>query len=416
MAQVIPQFAVTIIAMIALQRLLFHDKSRELLQADFKNILYTMGGLFGVLALMYLGLSYSASYDSEISTSISEQAKSEEIGRAVIQGMKADRRAMFGGQLMRALGLGILLLGLLYFYMKGKLKPMLVAIAILVIGSFELLVISKKYLDNDRYVAADDLEASHFSPNTVEQQILRDTDPDYRVYNTTVNPLFDARTSSFFKSVTGYHPARLRIYQDVLDRYISNKPSPAVLNMLNTKYFIVQNPQNGAATVIPNPDAYGSCWLAKSVKVVDGPVEEFLALRGPNLKDTVVVDKSCTPAAPPQPDSAASIKLTKFDNDAMEYESNSLSPQFAVFSEVYYPAGWNAYLDGKKVDYCKVNYLLRGLPVPAGKHAIKFVFEPASYKKGVKIGFIASILIVIFFLGGIFMQWRTDRKPPVAKA
>jgi hypothetical protein len=416
MAQVIPQFAVTIVAMLALQRLLFNEKSREWLQADFKKILYTMGGLFGLLALMYLSLSYSAPYDNEINSNISQQAKSEDIGRAVIQGMKADRRAMFGAQFLRAFGLGILLLGLLYLYMKDKLKPIVVAVAILIIGSIELLVVSKTYLDNDRYVTPDDLEATHFSPDAIEQQILRDTDPNYRVFNTTVNPLFDARTSSFFKSVTGYHPARLRIYQDVLDRYISKTPTPAVLNMLNTKYFIYQNPQTGAPAVIPNPDAYGSCWLAKFVKVVDGPVQEFLALKGTNLKDTVVVDKTCAPSVAPQPDSASNIKLIKFDNDAMEYEANCNGPQFAVFSEVYYPAGWNAYLDEKKVDYCKVNYLLRGLSIPAGKHTIKFVFEPASYKKGVNISFIASILILVFFLGGLFMQWRMDRKPPAVKA
>jgi hypothetical protein len=179
--------------------------------------------------------------------------------------------------------------------------------------------------------------------------------------------------------------------------------------MLNTKYFIVYNPQDRSESVMPNPEAYGPCWLAKSVKVANGPVEEFLALKNDNLKDTVVVDSSCK-ASSITPDSTASIKMINFDNDAIEYESNANSPQFAVFSEIYYPKGWNAYVDGKRTGYCKVNYLLRGLSVPAGKHTMKFVFEPETVKKGKTIMYIASIFIAIILIGGLFMQWWTSRK------
>ena len=210
-------------------------------------------------------------------------------------------------------------------------------------------------------------------------------------------------------------PARLRIYQDVLDKYISGGNNPAVLNMLNVKYFIVGNPGTRAETVMPNPDAYGSCWFAKSVKTVDGPVEEFLALKSSNLKDTVVVDKSCSITSITA-DSSTSIKMLSYDNDKIEYESNANSMQFAVFSEVYYPKGWNAYIDEKITGYCKVNYLLRGLHVPAGKHKIKFVFEPSSVKKGKTIMFIASILIAIIFLGGLFMAWRKSQSGNIVPA
>jgi uncharacterized membrane protein YfhO len=113
----------------------------------------------------------------------------------------------------------------------------------------------------------------------------------------------------------------------------------------------------------------------------------------------------------PQWDSTATIKMKKFDNDAIDYEVNGNGPQFAVFSEVYYPKGWNAYIDGKKTEYVNTNYILRGLSVPAGKHAIRFVFEPETYKKGVAISQVASWLILLFFLGGLFMAWRETRKP-----
>lgn len=410
MAQVIPQLTVGIAAVLTLQYLLFREKSRELLKADFKKILYVTGGLFVLLGLMYMSMGYSTANDNRLVELLSQQDKTGTVGRAVIQGMKADRQAMFGGQLLRALLFAIILIGLLYFYMKNKIKPVAVAIIILIVGTAELFLTSKDYLPDDKYVTPDDLESQHFVPTQSEQTILKDTDPNFRVFNSGVTLAIDARTSAFFKSITGYHPARLRIYQDVLDRYLSGgNVNPAVINMLNAKYFIVNDPQTRAESVVPNSGAYGPCWLAKSVTVAHGPVEEFLALKNNNLKDSVVVDSTCKPNAI-TPDSTASIKMTKYDNDAIEYESNANGPQFAVFSEIYYPMGWNAYIDGKLTQYCKVNYLLRGLSVPAGKHSIKFIFEPATYKKGVTIAYVASFLILIFFIGGIFMQWWTSRK------
>ena len=149
----------------------------------------------------------------------------------------------------------------------------------------------------------------------------------------------------------------------------------------------------------------------KSVKLVNGPVDEIQSIGSINLKDTAIVQQEFSSAvAQPRWDSAASIKLTKFDPDMLEYSFNSTSPQFAVFSEVYYPYGWNAYIDGKKVNYVKANYVLRGLSVPAGQHNIKFIFEPESFKKGVTIAYIASFIILIVLLGGLFMHWRTTRK------
>ncbi len=179
--------------------------------------------------------------------------------------------------------------------------------------------------------------------------------------------------------------------------------------MLNTKYIIVQDPQTNQPGVITNPDAFGPCWLVKHVQLVDDKVAAIKAIGQVNLKDTAIVEKSFSRiVTQPQWDSSASIKMTKFDNDEVEYEVNSNSPQFAVFSEVYYPLGWNAYLDGKKTEYCNVNYILRGMSVPAGKHTIRFVFEPASVKQGKSIMFMASIAVLLSLLGGLFMHFRKD--------
>ena len=294
---------------------------------------------------------------------------------------------------------------------------MLVAISLIAVSTLELLLVSHQYLDDENYVSPDDMVAENFTANAVDQQILKDKDPDYRVFNMAGDTYNEARTSYFHKSVGGYHPAKLRIYQDVIEKYLSVKPSPAILNMLNTKYIIVQDPQTGQSTLIPNTDALGPCWLVKHVKILDGPVAEIKAIGQINLKDTAIVDRSFSKnVVQPQWDSLYSVRLAKYDNDTMEYEANCGAPQFAVFSEIYYPKGWNVYLDGRKTEYCNVNYILRGLSLPAGKHSIKFVFEPASYKKGVKIGYIASFLVLIFFLGGLFLQWRHDKRSPAAIA
>ncbi len=188
-----------------------------------------------------------------------------------------------------------------------------------------------------------------------------------------------------------------------------------VLNMLDAKYLILQDQQTGQTSARPNPEALGAAWLVKHVIKVDGPVQEINAMGYANPADTVFVDKSFEAliSSQPQRDSSASIQLVKFDNDAIEYKSSASAPQFAVFSEVYYPYGWNAYLDGKKTDYARVNYILRGMPLPAGEHKIEFKFEPDSYKTGSTISFIASIVLPLVFFGGIFWDWRQrkNKKP-----
>jgi hypothetical protein len=424
-AQVIPQLTLGVMAALTLQQLLFADKSRELLQKNFKPILYTLGGIFGLLAIMYIGMDYSMSVDREIITGYTDKNGSDEMGRLIVSGLKSERKAMFGGQILRALGIALLAAIALYLYAKNKISAVITAIALLAISTLDITLESYKYFNNDNnqysekpdteklYVSPDDYASSNFSPSAIDQQILQDKSSPYRVFNTlgTSNgsPFSESRTSYFHKSVGGYHPAKLRIYQDIIEKYLSAKSSPNVLNMLNTKYIITQDQQSGQATVITNPEAFGPCWLVQHVKLVDGPVTEIQDIGKINLKDTAIADQSFSKnVVQPQWDSASSIKLTKFDNDAIDYEANCNGPQFAVFSEIYYPVGWNAYIDGKKTDYCKVNYILRGLSLPAGKHAVKFVFEPASVKSGTSIMFIASIFILVFLVGGLYMHFRKE--------
>lgn len=414
MTMVITGLTIPVMAVLNLQYILFRENSKEQLKADFKKILYGVGGLFVLLLLLYIMQDYSSSVDNFILAQYADKNGNDDLARAIISGMKADRKDMFFGQLLRALGFAALVVGLLFVYMKNYIKPIVLTISLALVSTIELLAVDKDYFSEENFVSKDELATQSFTPSPIDQQILQDKDPNFRVFNMAGNPYNEATTSYFHKSIGGYHPAKLRIYQDIIDRYLSGQMNENVLNMLNTKYVIVNNPQNNQPQLMPNPNAYGSCWLVKAVKIVEDPVLEIQAIGSTNLKDTAVVQKEFSKAViPPQWDSSASIQLTRFDNDAMEYTFKGSSPQFAVFSEVYYPYGWNAYIDGKKVDYCKTNYVLRGLSIPAGQHNVKFIFEPATYKQGVTVAYIASFIILIVFVGGLFMHWRTTRKTKV---
>lgn len=430
-AQVIPQFTVGISAVLALQQIFFGEK---LQMADLKKILYSVAGLFVVVGAIYMTIQYSSPYDSQIAQNISEQAKNDSLGRAVISGLKEDRKALFGGQVVRALGLALLALAVLYAYFRNWISGLVAAIILLLVSTLDITVTSHTYFSNDKgpnqyktpanqlFIPADDYDNSNFGKNAIDEQILQDKDPNYRVFNMlgteSGGPFSESRTSYYHKSVGGYHPAKLRIYQDIIEMYLSARPSPNVLNMLNTRYIITQDPQNGQPLLIPNPDAYGHCWLVKHVQLVDGKVQAIRGIGNTNLKDTAIVERSFEKKiTQPQWDSASTIRMTRFDNDAVEYEANCNGPQFAVFSEVYYPLGWNVYLDGKKTDYVNVNYILRGMSLPAGKHTIRFAFEPASVKKGTSIMFMASVAVLISLLGGLFMHYRSYfRKPGTGQA
>ncbi len=358
-------------------------------------------------------MDYSASIDQRILSNKWDNSGNDTIGRTIVAGLKADRSGMFGGQIVRTLAYAILVLGSLWLHMKNMLKPLVITIALAAITFIDLFVIGKKYLSDENYVSKDEIQTQNFTKTPIDEQILADKDLSYRVYNSGQDRFSasDFRVSAFHKAIGGYHPAKLRIYQDIIERYLYGNPNPQVLNMLNAKYIIAENPQNGQQVLIPNTEAYGNCWFVKNVKLVKDDVEEIQAIGTTNLKDTAIVQQSfASSVTQPQWDSAATISLAKFDNDAMEYTADCATPQFAVFSEVYYPDGWNAYIDGKKTNYVKADYVLRGLSVPAGKHTIKFVFEPAIVKKGMAISYIGSWFVLLFVLGGLFMAWREGNR------
>jgi hypothetical protein len=222
---------------------------------------------------------------------------------------------------------------------------------------------------------------------------------NYRVMNLSVNTFNDASTSYFHKSIGGYHGAKLRRYQDLIDSQIS-KNNMDVLNMLNTKY-IIFNDQSNKQVVQMNPDALGNGWFVKGYKIVANPDEELNALTKFNPKDTVIIDKrweNALKSYSPGRDSLDVIKLEEYKPNHLIYSYQSKNNGLAVFSEIYYPMGWIATVDDKPVLHFRVNYVLRGMVLPAGTHKVEFKFHPDVYFIGEKISLISSILLLILMV------------------
>jgi hypothetical protein len=240
--------------------------------------------------------------------------------------------------------------------------------------------------------------------------VFDETDPQ--------GPFQGSRASYFHNSIGGYHPAKLGLYQDIIEHQIS-RGNMEVFNMLNTKYFITQNPATGASMAQLNPNANGPAWFVKAIRFVPNADAEMNVLNTLHTKDSAVAQQKFASQVKQQPqfDSTATIKVTEYLNDKITYTSSSNTNQFAVFSEVYYPHGWNAYIDGQKADYIKVDYVLRGMSVPAGKHTIEFRFEPQSYKTANSLMLVASLLTFALLIAAIVFEFLRGRKtqPAVKK-
>nr|HQU55929.1 hypothetical protein [Chitinophagaceae bacterium] len=217
-AQLIPEVALGMMAALTLHQLLFKENSKEIVAQNFKKILYAVGGLFALLTLMYFSMSYSSPNDDAIMSNLISQTQNQDIANAVLSGLKSDRSHLFGGQLLRAFGFGLLLAAVLFAFYKNWLKPLTAAIILLLCSSLELIMTSHRYLNEDNFVSADEYQATNFAPTVADQQILQDKDPDFRVFNMSGDRYSESRTSYYHKSIGGYHPAKLRIYQDVIER------------------------------------------------------------------------------------------------------------------------------------------------------------------------------------------------------
>ena len=394
MALVIPQLCFPLLAILALNEMLKGNIDTD----EFKKKLYIAGGITGGLILLFglfgIGASYSSKNDLEIAKQFPDW---------LMAALKEDRASMLRSDALRSLFFAGAAFGAIWLYMRKTITANVFAFVLAVVFLLDGWLVANRYLNADDF-QEDTQFAQNFQPSQSDLQILQDKDQDYRVYDQTVDPFNTASPAYFHKLVGGYSPAKLQIYQDLIERQISQR-NPKVFDMLNTKYFKVQD-DKGAERVIPNPGALGNAWFVSNILHVANADQEVDTLSAVNFdpRTTAVINKEFDAVVNDNSlgaDSAAAIKLDTYTPNKLTYSYNSATPQVAVFSEIYYAGehGWKAYVDDKEHPHFRANYVLRAMALPAGQHKVEFRFEPKSYYLGNKVAYAGSFILLAFVFG-----------------
>ena len=402
MALVIPQFLFPLLGVWGIQEII--DRRDD--PKTWNNIKMAAGITAGICVLIGVGGSmffdFTGGSDDRLQPEMVKLLKEDRIALAMRSGLTS---AVFI----------LLAAAFLWAFLKDKIKSSTLFLGLGILVIVDLIPMSNNYLNDTNYVDASEYETI-FQPRDVDMAIMKDPDPYYRVLDLTRDTYNDAVQAYFHKCVGGYHPAKMEIYQDLIDRQMSRGFNGQVLNMLNTKY-IIAGPKGGAPQVIPNPSACGNAWFVNDIKWVNTADDEMNALNAPQIGDTAAPADAFSPmntvvlraafkdkvgTASIGKDSAASIKLNKYGLDELSFTSNNSKEGIAVFSDIYYPKGWKAYIDDKETPILRANYVLRALKVPAGTHKIEFRFKPDSFYTGQKVAFVSSILLVLLCLGALY--------------
>ena len=333
--------------------------------------------------------------------------------------LEAARKAIFKSDAIRSFIFIFLGFGVVYLYFTNKIKREILLASLGIFTMIDLWTVDTRYLNDKSFVTKEQNQSFIAEKTTADEEILKDPTLDFRVLNLNVSTFMDATTSYYHKSIGGYHGAKLKKYAELIDFHISREinyfyknangalgndslreallSKLNVLNMLNTRYIILPGGEGREALALKNETANSNAWFVQNVKTVVNADSEIVNLYKINTKTVALVQQKFKETMPFKSDYAkeGTIKLTRYQPNNLVYESNSPKEQFAVFSEIYYPKGWNAYIDGKVSPHVAVNYVLRGMEIPAGKHKIEFKFEPQTYKTGNLIAMIGSILLII---------------------
>lgn len=352
-------------------------------------------GITGGLALLFILFKsslfdFASPYDSYF----------KELGYSFIEAVREDRMTLFTIDAIRSLIFVLVTTGVLWFFLKNKLKKG-VAIAVLgILIIIDLVGVDRRYVNNDDFVMARVMN-SPFQENFADKEILKDKEY-FRVYDVTTSPFNSGRASYFHNALGGYHAAKPGRMQDVDNFYLS-KGNIGILNMMNVHYIITPG-KNGTAVPQRNPYANGPAWMVENVIFAKNANEEIRFLDSLDTKKTAIINqefKNLLPLENIQRDSTATIILKSHAPNRLVYKTSTKSPQLAIFSEVYYPKGWNVYIDNEPATYFRANYVLRAMTIPEGEHTIEFKFEPEVVKTGSKISLASSILFMLVFVGGV---------------
>ena len=393
--QVILELCFPVLAIMGLQS--FFDLEKE---ARFKALWQSAAVGFGIIVGLFLlkgNFSFAGANDGYFR---------ESYGPAFVDALKSDRMTLYSADLLRSGFFVLLVAGVLWLFIKEKFAQNTTIILVGLLMVFDLFFVDKKYVSDKDFVSRSEVEVP-FQETPADLQILQDT-THYRVFEVQGN-LSSARASYFHKSIGGYSAVKPRRMQQLFDYQIA-KNNIEVLNMLNVKY-IIQTDSTGAAFPVQNPNANGNAWFVKELKIVNSSDAEMKALDKLDTKNVVVVNqyefgawRKDNPNTNFIKDSSAVINLDLYKPNHLKYTSNNANDGFAVFSEMYYEKGWNAYIDGKESSIYRVNYTLRGLEIPAGKHTIEFKFEPQVIETGSTITLFSSLGMLLLLIGGIYFE------------
>ncbi len=336
-----------------------------------------------------------------------DQYYAQQLGAGFLDAIKADRIAMLTTDSIRSLIFVLLMAAGIWAYLKGKLKKNSCILAFGIIILIDLVAVDRNYVNDSNFVTPAKL-ANPYTPNAADLQIMKDT-THYRVLDLSTNPMNSARASYFHNSIGGYHAAKPGRIQELFNFYIS-KGNQQVINMLNIKYYIVK--QDDKFVAQRNPNVNGNAWFVNEVKFVHSADEAMLALDSLNTKTTAIVNvkfKDLIPKTEFTNHPNDHITLTHYQANKVIYDYEIAEDRLAIFSEMYYPEGWQISIDGKPVKMAQADYVLRAVYLPKGEHSISFTFEPQIIKTGVTITLIAGIIIGLLLLGGCYIAFKKSK-------
>ncbi len=417
MTLVIAQITMPLLGFIALNNILSGKVDKKIWLNGLKWAAVVTGGLSLIFAVL-----------PGLAGDFSNASDTARFPDWLIDSVLADRQTLLRNDAFRSFIFIALAAGALYLWHLKKIKTNYFIGALGILVLVDLWAVDKRYLNNDSFVSK--REATNpFPEMPVDKAILQDKDLYYRVLPLQ-NPFQDARTSYYHKNVGGYHAAKLRRYQEMIENHLmpemqqmvqglqaGSDPDSVlsqlrVINMLNTRYVIYD--LNGSPLF--NPHAMGNAWFVNDFKVVANADEEIAALKGIDPENEVVVDKRFSDFVEGkkfEKDQNGEITLTEYQPNYLKFSANAASEQLAVFSDIYYDKGWNAFVDGEIVPHFRVNYILRALVLPAGEHTVEFKFQPKSYYTGNKISFASSLLLILAIVSYAFSEYRKKSKKAV---
>ena len=429
---VIAEFTIPLLAIFALKRLL---EEPEILKQEKKplgiSLLLTAGiALLLAIAPGSIGSGYVPAQEAQmLQNAVNQQMIPANELSDILANLGEMRDELVSSDALRSfiiIGIGC---SLLWLYASGKLRSSLTIAGITILCLADMWGVNKRYL-NDAQFVPHSIRTETFTKTNTDELILQDTSLDYRVLNFATSTFDDNNTSYWHKSVGGYHPAKLRRYQEMIEHHISPEMQAAykaiataggemdsvdankfrILNMLNTKYFIFPAGQQRQTVPILNPHAYGNAWFVNKVQYVNNANEEIDALDSIIPTETAVVDARFKDvlkgATESYKDSLSSIRLTSYAPNRLTYETNNAQDGIAVFSEIYYPDGWHVTIDGQPAELARADYILRTMYVPAGQHTIEMRFDPTSLHVTEGIAYGALALLVIGIIVAVLIAKR----------